>query len=349
MEATRESFKRYGVEKGAAKFVDIKSVSALLSKPLPNKHNGLLALFCDYIIFRFKNEILRTANIDETSRLELQEKVRRLIKAVQARVSDANNPFNQLAADLPLRDYIEEVPGEFIGSFVGYRRSAAVNDIIRFTFQIERKGSASSMFVRYTNKYARQGEVKEVSGGGVYIDKTLFLFGHARTDTGSDGYRVQALQLLEGSTNALIGPVISRWGSSPIAARIVLIPWGKHNWTKKQKKMTREERRTDLIKPPTREGFFQYVDEVKENCRGLFPGMGDQGIFYYISNITDTVVIGNLKQENSLMKSEIQVREALHIYAQQLQADGKPEQAVTYRAALEELLSERARQQGPSY
>lgn len=297
----RKEFKKF-----AAGFSDPdysgKKLSQMLWKAFSAKMQNNMA-FCmmayDFFVAQVDNpkgmEALRDAarespmpNKDQRRLFKTMYEVR---TAVEARLRERENPFTTLARELSVEDVDPNIPPEFFKLFCGFRRSSNNQDIIRFSYHIKPSPSRNG-FVTYTNRYRRGHKEWVVRGGGIYsTDKTMYLFGHARDSEGQEtrGYRTQALRVVPG-TEFLSGPVISKDGEGPIAARILLIPMKRlkrniHNHDK-----TEAEVIADMIQLPEPGDKDRYVDEINFQVSSLFGHKRLYGLLEYISNATTTAI-----------------------------------------------------------
>ena len=230
--------------------------------------------------------------------------------SVTNQINDTNNPFSILARDIDATELNVDVPNLFINEFIGYRRSSRRGDVVRFYFKIYRQNRKRQPFVRYKNRYSRGNRYWTVKGGGVYTQEdTLYLFGHARdkNDRRSRGYRVQALKQL-GTTNMLCGPVISMDSKGPIAARIILIPVNEHKKTEKQRKILDRDFIEYMVGQNSVENTYEYIEEVRKNISHCFGREEEQGLYYYMSNLTTTVLHGEPDEDDVLIKEEVEMR-----------------------------------------
>jgi hypothetical protein len=149
------------------------------------------------------------------------EKQRRREKNVKSPLLNIENSFE-------MDDHLEEVPGMFCKQYLGYRRSSTLSGIIRFSIHIE-PFIGDRRRVYFSNHYVRNDIRWIVKGSGLYVNRVLYLYGHARSDDTNEslGLRFFALRPLE-NTEILIGPIITMNFEEPIAARGVLIPLERH-------------------------------------------------------------------------------------------------------------------------
>lgn len=312
----RAVFRSFLDERDAPTLKDPAKISAIFgpSGSVPKKHTEMSAALCDFFVYRFRREILdKRSDLLDAEHHDLSESLKRLVQSIKEGVTEVmKNPFSFLVVDMLDESFAEKVPEHFIGDFIGYRRSANVGDVIRFQFDIRRRGDAKdSRFVEYRNEYRRGNTHMFVKGGGVFVAGALYLFGHARDqDQSSLGYRTQVLVPLKLSKGVLLGPVLSRDDRSPIASRIVLVPYEAHAWTDQQKGLTDAKRKAALIAPPSRKttDLAEYIHEIRENTDGAFFGSGDDDIFYYMSNLTEAVLKANPGYDNEFTRFESTAR-----------------------------------------
>lgn len=255
-------------------------------------------------------DYLRSIRNEDKETVQIIEKIDALILSFKTKFEGGENPFTILAHDIDVSDLSVDVPPEFEGKFIGYRRSSINGDVVRFYLKIERFGSLKMPFVRFWNRYQRGNNDWSVTGGGVYTKSdVLYLFGHARDRKSKQslGYRIQALQQI-GKTGMLCGPIISMDSRGPMSARMLLIPIDKHNWTEKQNKMTEWQRIKWLISKKATLDNKKYIGEIKHNVQNCFDSGSDQDLFYYISNLTTTTLRGLPDPDDKLMKTEIELR-----------------------------------------
>lgn len=347
MRKLRREIRLFALERGAEHLRESSKLAEVFGPAgnLPKAHTEMSALLADFFVFRFRKKFTvwpSYKDIQGYSKADaenLDQRVRAFHSQIKKSVSVMKNPFSQLALELPETNNNEEIPSGYYGDFVGYRRSSNEADVIRFIFSIRPKGGEGSRFVTYENQYIRGEKPITVEGGGVFADGALYLFGHANDRNGSNGYRVQALQKLGDSSEVLLGPVLSKDEHGPISARIVLIPYKNHTWTKRQRSMRKERRLADLIAKPTNSTIRRYISDIKENTRKCFGELGEDGLFHYISNLTDTVVKANPGNKNSVITSEIIKRKRLHdLICERLDAREEIEPG-DYRRALEYQLA----------
>lgn len=327
--------------------VEDRQLSALLTEEYwgttaKRRHTLAMALLVDYLMLRFEREVYVNLkdHIDQDKRSDLPDRILALKGSVYDRLTALRNPFSLLAAELPFREAVDPVPSAFIRKFCGYRRSARKNDVIRFTYDIERNGREDSAYVTFTNKYIRSGEEHIVRGGGVYADRTLFLFGHAKLPDGiSAGYRIQALQELKPGTNVLIGPVISKFSDMPLAARILLIPNENHEFPARLNRASPERIEKYILDPPKKNKYTQYVDNLYNETSPYLKECKLRSLFYYVSNLTDTVIWGRPEPDHPLMEKDIKIRALLYSILKDEENEGLEKAGrIPYRETLGRLL-----------
>lgn len=343
---TRKGAIRYRHSRGIHDVED-REISVLLTEKYwiddtKRRHTLAMALLVDYLMLRFEREVYFRLKdqIEEDFRSRLLDQIQALKQSVYDRLTALRNPFSLLAADLPFRDAVDPVPAAFIRKFCGYRRSARKNDVIRFTYNIERKGDADSAYVTFTNKYTRSGEEHVVRGGGVYADGTLYLFGHAKLPDGkSAGYRIQALQELKPGTNVLVGPVISKFSDMPLAARILLIPNENHDFPAYIRHASPERIEKYILDQPKKNKYTQYVDDLYNETSRYMKDRNLRSLFYYVSNLTDTVIWGRPEPNHPLMEKDIQIRALLYSILKDEELEGLDRAGrIPYRETLDRLL-----------
>ena len=142
---------------------------------------------------------------------------------------NVKSPLFNVEHSFEMDDHIEEIPGIFCKQYLGYRRSSSLNGIIRFSINIE-PFIGDRRRVYFSNYYVRKNVRWIVKGSGLYINRVLYLYGHARAEETKEslGLRFFALRPLE-DTDILIGPIITMNLEEPIAARGVLIPLERHD------------------------------------------------------------------------------------------------------------------------
>ena len=311
IQVTRQQFRKFARDHHAEKLAKSQNLWMFIT----DKKNGLpsrgrpIALWCDFLILRFSPEVLDVLNLPREARRELQTAIDSLKEAVRDQIARHGNPFNLLAADVDTTEVENQIPSVFLNTFIGYRRSSVDGQVVRFYFKTDLDPGRRS-FVRYSNRYRSRETRWIVRGGGIYTEnKTLYLFGHARDQRGvSRGYRVQALRQL-GTTDMLCGPVLSQDRDGPIAARIVLVPYENHRWTKKQLALGTKPRIEDLLRIPERDSLEEHLDEIKHNVGKNFSDETKYGLLYYLSNLTPTVLKGSPDIDDQIIRSEVQLRE----------------------------------------
>lgn len=327
--------------------VEDREISVLLTEnywasQTKRRHSLAMALVVDYLMLRFEREVYvkLKGQIGESDQSNLPGRLWKLKNSVYDRLTALRNPFSLLAADLPFRDAVDAVPSAFIRKFCGYRRSARKNDVIRFTYEIERNGGEDSAYVTFTNKYIRSGEEHVVRGGGVYADRTLFLFGHAKLPNGqSAGYRMQALQEIKPGTNVLVGPVISKFSDMPLAARILLIPTEKHDFPTRLRHAPPDRVERHILAPPKRNKYTQYVDDLYKETSPYMRECNLRSVFFYVSNLTDTVIWGRPDSDHPLMEKDIKIRALLYSILKDEEFEGLDREGrIPYRETLDRLL-----------
>lgn len=340
----RRNFRRYAKSQGAEDLAGPQPIWSILGPKAkePVKHSEIVALFCDYLFSKFKDEIRVSRFSSRDIESDILKKIEHLRLSVSGKIRKSGNPFDYMAMEMDASEWKSEIPPKFLGSFVGYRRSAHDEDVVRFLFNIKEIRESGQSFVTYVNKYQRHGVKYLVNGGGIYSDGTLYMFGNARRRSGkSHSYRMQALSLLQPDLPILIGPVISRDRVNPFAARIVLIPLKDHRLTKRQRDMSHKELREDFVSSSLNLDKKEYINEIKNNVGYLFERKdnvfgvnGERGLFFYISNLTSTVVLGIPDFADKTILNEVRVREFLHRH---------PDMGASYSSNLEVMLSERVR------
>lgn len=270
---------------------------------------GLCALLYDYAVEELPG-VLRRAAISDREADYIRFLINSLEKAVSSRIRDTENPFLILARDLDGEEVGRRVPDPMINDFFGYRRSANLGEVVRFHLSIERVSSKNGSFVRFVNNYSRGMTRFFIRGGGIYsADDVLYLFGRARGSHGeSAGYRTLALRQL-GNSSVLCGPLISYAKGQPIAARVVLVPWSEHIYTIEQQKMNRDQLIKHMIEAKVSDNYQEFISEVKRNTSELFGQEPKGGLFYYISNATETVIKSDPGRNDTAILAELESRE----------------------------------------
>lgn len=210
--------------------------------------------------------------------------------------------------------HADEIPMEFEGEFFGYRRSSTAGDVIRYYLKTTR--SQGYRTLTYINEYRRDEKRWRVLGVGVYESSCLYLFGHAFDPVSqeSKGFRLLTLKKL-GETKLLTGIVISMDNQEPIGASTILIPKCCHNFNNQQKKLkNKPDKFIDyMIKTRGYAEKEKYIQEIKYNTENLFDPHGDDGVFYYISNFTLSVLKGEPPSDDALIELEVLFRSFIQL------------------------------------
>ncbi|MEP4032569.1 hypothetical protein [Roseibium polysiphoniae] len=316
--AFRRSLKSYFEKLRRSELLDAQKLWRTL-KGNPPADSEFTAILLDYVLEKLES-VLGRVEIAQSAKKEILELVLDLKRDLDRQTTSLENPFVALGRGIDASTVQSDVDDVFVNTFFGYRRSSTDGDIIRFYLNIRRRRPAPSKgFVAFTNRYRRGSDRWNVSGGGVFArDRTLYLFGQARDSTKqSKGYRVMALRQLGGSP-VLCGPLLSQDKVGPIAARIVLIPASMHKLTEKQQELYGERavptRKfiNDFIKGSDGRDREEFIEEIHQNVGNCFGPLGEQGLFFYISNLTASVVKGEPTYDDRIIKAEVFEREVCH-------------------------------------
>jgi hypothetical protein len=312
--AVRIDFRRFAESEGAVSlkgnqidtekdyyaFTEVELTRAMTGKAIP-RNPQFIALLMDYFIDEFPKRI-GSLSFDAKDMHNIQKELDHLNSQVSLARDRFGGSLMAITGDLNPSDIEQNVPEEFYGEFIGYRRSAQNADVLRFFYEIRRPKVGRHGMVTFENQYRRGDNKWKVTGNGIFsADETLYLFGHARDSDQKDsrGFRAQALRKLkrrhsEHSHQMLCGPVISKAGGEPIAARVLLIPFKRHKWTPHQKTLSKSQLINELISIPSQKNREAHISEIDQNIAHMFTKDNgkpdDEGLYAYISNITPTVI-----------------------------------------------------------
>ncbi|MEJ0074691.1 MAG: hypothetical protein WDO17_04460 [Alphaproteobacteria bacterium] len=200
----------------------------------------------------------------------------------------------------------EDVPASFYKEYFGYRRSSTEGGVIRFYLEIIRQ--PNNKMVGFVNEYFRRVRWK-VDGFGVYVKETLYLYGHARRATppgDSLGLRFFALRPSEEWPDILTGPLISMNFDEPIAARAVLVPATKHNFSGDERKLSEQKKLVEYLihrDPET----YDVEKQILGHLKGVFGRRPPEYLFHMIRNGTFSVLSGTPPPSEALTDAEIEL------------------------------------------
>jgi len=183
---------------------------------------------------------------------------------------------------LDIGKYAEKVPDYYYGEYIGYRRSANKNDIVRFTFDI--KKTDNEMMVDYENEYMRVDLRWNAIGFGISVNNTLYLIGHAcgKETKQSLGLRFMAMKQI-GTTDILTALLISMDNDMKIiAARIVLVPRQKHKFDERYQNLDEDSFVSEIVKGTLDQE--RLLDEIPSHLGDLFEGNDAEYLFQLIRN-----------------------------------------------------------------
>lgn len=275
------------------------------------KDSSLGALLYDFLVQIIRGS-LNKSHGDKQKKLEILSHISSLSNEINDRINHIDNPFVVMARDVDPDDIDRNVPQVFMNRFIGYRRSSH-GEVVRFYLKIFTNKHREKAIVRYQNFYWRGKHKWQISGAGMYAkNNILYLFGHARDERNeSTGYRIMALKQL-GTTSMLCGPLISMDEFEPIAARAVLIPWDRHDFTEHQLSLSRPKLLEHIIRSKKKQlhsdEYEDYIDEIRHNVSRCFPNRKEQGLYHYISNLTTDVIHCIPDDEDDLIFQDLRYR-----------------------------------------
>ena len=219
----RAEFTNY-IENTGNQKIDSASLSRLLKNPLTASQNLQLLLY-DY-----SREILFPSILRDVFAGRCSHDTRLEISAFIEMRDKRNIPSFMMPQQVTQLNYawefMQTVPSCFINEFIGYRRSTSSNSIMQYYISFERTDDPK--VVSFENVYIHNRLETIVKGFGIYINRSLYLIGHAMTSDKSAGMRMLALRQHR-DTNYICGIVVSASRDVPVAAREVLIPANYHN------------------------------------------------------------------------------------------------------------------------
>lgn len=254
---------------GLSQAIDKYSVSRMFGDPAKASYFALL------VLYDFSFEELFPAILRDESGFECSSKIIDSIKLLSDERQRRNIPSVVMPQQIAKLDYMWEfmqrVPPCFINEFIGYRRSTSSGNIIQYYINLERTNSPYEVSVE--NAYTHNGKETIVRGFGVYINKSLYVIGHATTENKSSGMRVLALRQ-HADSDYLCGIVFSTSHISveldiPIAARELLIPTNYHiNWPQQlnDKEMNKKAKMEMIF---ARYGDIEDISKIVQNLKYL--------------------------------------------------------------------------------
>jgi hypothetical protein len=200
-------------------------LARLFLKPSKAKYKYVLLLY-KYTLMNLRFDIKYKATLESSRAID--EKLTELIDAGKLKEQRNRASLLSMQHGLEIDEDVAEIQERFYKKYFGYRRSSTPGGIIRFYLSIE-PVFGDRRRVSFVNEYVRRNVQWVVKGSGLYINQVLYLYGNARSKYGERnlGLRFFALRPLK-ETQILIGPVITMNSEEPVAARMVLIPIGKH-------------------------------------------------------------------------------------------------------------------------
>jgi len=283
------------------------NVSRVLAKPSRSRFDLAHYLY-DFIVTTFvQTDVQRKKNLNK-----LYERLDKKITDLANLRQDAERMSLDVAKNIDtytdFNDVKDVVPKEYLSKFLGYRLSASRGEVIRF-FSKTSGVSNVPYKITFMNIYNRDQIQWKIDGSGYYFEETLYTLGHARdiaNDGKTRGLRFGAYRRLNGSS-ILIGPLISMDRRGPIAARVVLIPFDKHNLGPKYEKLS-EDQKIQLLIESGKEGDI--FDEIKPQIADVMKQELDKDpehLRYLLNNSTRTVLHGipNREDEYSRLEQEV--------------------------------------------
>jgi len=275
---------------------EIKSfqVARLLSRPSSVKYNITILIY-DYTISDLSEQLKRAPiglNSQDSSLRnsydDVLSKINELLALRRMETADSDSLHLHVENMLRIGDAIDDIPPYYANNYFGYRRSSNIGDIIRFYISITRGQNDKRVY--FTNEYVRRGTRWLVNGFGLYLNRTLYLIGHARARFSGEslGLRFFALRR-RGTTKIIEGVLISMdQTEQPIASRIVLVPVASHRLSKKIRELRYDEMIIESLEESQSGELFK--SKILSELRGVFDEGSADKILRYIDNLTFTVL-----------------------------------------------------------